>query len=73
MSQDFSEIEEDEFERGERDFYISNDWGEARPDPARGARYVRGWEHTARMFDLLGQPQTIEEAIVRLRSRDGYT
>lgn len=72
MSQYFSEIEEDEFERGERDFYISNDWGEARPDPARGVRYALGWEHSAKMFDLFGQPQTFEEAIVRMRSRDRY-
>ena len=72
MSQDFSEIEEDEFERGERDFYISNDWGEARPDPAKGIRYVRGWEDAENKFNLFGQPLTIEEAIVRLRSRDGY-
>jgi hypothetical protein len=72
MSEYFSEIEEDAFERGERDFYVSNEWGEARPDPARGRRYVRGWQHAEKMFDVFGQPQTLEEAIVRMRRRDGY-
>ena len=70
MSEDVPEIEKDEFEQGEHDFNVSiNRGGDAKPDPARGARYVRGWEHAEMVFDLLGQPQTIEEAIARLRNR----
>lgn len=70
MSEDSPEITMDEFEQGEHDFYVSIDLGVvAKPDPAKGARYLRGWEHAERMFDLLGQPQTIEEAIARLRNR----
>lgn len=69
MSENFPEIADD-FEQGEHDFYVSIDHGgTAKPDPAKGARYVRGWEHAEKMFDLLGQPQTIEEAIRRLRIR----
>lgn len=68
MGEDYPE-NVDEFDQGEHDFYVSIDHGGGtKPDPARGARYVRGWEHAAKMFDLLGQPQTIEEAIARARN-----
>jgi hypothetical protein len=70
MSEDHPEIERDEFDQGEHDFYVSiNHGGGARPDPTKGPRYVRGWEHAEKVFDLLVQPQTIEEAIARLRNR----
>jgi hypothetical protein len=39
MSENSPGFEMNEFEQGERDYYISNDWAEVRPDPVKGVRY----------------------------------